>query len=399
MKIISWLLSSLSACALSVALAQPMLIEGEDQKESIGTWQATFKDYSKQSAAKRAEIQASASKFAYRFPQLLMETPEYQTERAFTDALSRKLDDLMEAMVNGQMSKEAARAEIDGLADEAKSVGDGDTKKLGRESVQQFIQVIQSGLKDRDESVRKATQATLLALTRDKYIPSRSTFRRRCGMRSDVSVYGDLIVYPLSDLIRDQARLQPHIFLKALELKNDAIDSIFLVLAEANTPGVRAMMVDRARRGDRLGLEALINWPVPEGLDIVINRYRTGVTDDEDVFETALLVYGERGLRKLAPFWSSLPESSRYLAYRAMEDLPCEAALNLLQRDTGDKRANIREESAEQLGYLLRAEWYEWYAGPDPRNMDQERALRLLKVLARDPDPHVREKASGYLED
>lgn len=397
MKITSWLLNSLAVCSFSAGLAQQTPTQGSDQTETISSWQATFKEYAREPAERRAQIQTSAPKFAFRFPQLLMETPEYRADRAFTDALSRKVDDLMGAV--DQMSKEDVRARIGDLTNEARLFGDGASKVLGQTSVQQFVQIIRSGLGDRDGSVRKATQATLLALTRDKYRPSRSIFRRRCGMRSDVSVFWDLIINPLSDLIREQAKRRSHLFLEALQSNPDETESIFLALAEVKTPAVRTMMLEHARRGDEVGLQALINWPVPEGLDIVIDRFRTGIDEDEDVFETALLVYGERGLRRLDPIWSSLPESSRYLAYQAMEDLPCEAALNLLERDTRDKRANVREEAAGRLGYLLDAEWYEWYAGPDPKNMDRERTLRLLKVLARDADPNVREKALGYLED
>ncbi len=264
-----------------------------------------------------------------------------------------------------------------------------------------FAKVVRFGMIDRDESVRNAAQTTLLELTPQCYRPFRSTIDRGCGMRSNESTFRDLLVTEVSDLIREQARRRPKLLLEAFQAKLEGFDSMFLALAETKSPSVRATMVERASQGHMVGLEALINWPVHEGLDVVISRFRSGIPEDEETYETALLVYGERGLRKLAPIWSSLPESSRSLVYVAMKSLPCKAALDLLEKDARDKRPEIRGEAASLLGGMIVKEWCkwnEWFAGPNPQNLDSNRGIRLLRTLARDADQNVREVALDFLD-
>lgn len=382
----------------SVGVAQTSSTGSLGELETIRGWQLRFKSFAQQSVDRRVQIQQSLPEFASRFVPLLLETPEYRTDRAFVDGLRNEIDGVMEGLVEGKVSKEDARKTLDALIIESKKWNEGLTKHLGQTTAQMFVQSIRLGMRDRDESVRNAAQRSLLNLAQNSYTPFRSKFRRRCGMRSDESRFRDLLVSQVSDLVREEARRQPKLFLGAIQSNDKDCDYLFLALAEAKSPVIRPAMVERARSGDVVGLEALINWPVPEGLEIVINRYRMGITEDEEIFETALLVYGERGLRKLSPIWSSLPESSRSLVYVAIEALPSKAAVDLLEKDAMNKRAEVRAKAASLLGYLLEGEWVEWFAGPDPKTMDGRRSIRLLEALARDPDPEVRETALGYLD-
>lgn len=372
------------------------------QVRDWSAWREMLSGYSRQTPERRAQIQRELPEFARRFAELVMETPEYKNDLAIGKAIGADIDRVVDLMANGSLQANEAKSELDRVQKKYEHVKASLPQKIAEDTARMYVQVIRQGLEDREPSVQRAAQATLQSLTVAHYSPRLSvSFYLICDTISHLGRFKRQIDFSISNLVREQAKKRPLLFIDSIRARSEGYESMLLAMAEAKSPLVRKTILDlvRSRRDEDvdLGLHCLINWPIPEALPSLINQIQTSEKNIA-CLETALVCYGEAGLRAMLRAWPTLTEGARYIAFRAAYHLPSQAALNLVLQGVRDRRSEVRVEAVEALGSLQSIEWYETYAGRDPRNLDRRRVSQLLKELARDPDEAVRDAARRALE-
>lgn len=400
-RILAALSICFAACVLHAQTTGPRVV----QPRNMAEWRQTFKDYSKQSVDIKAQIQRELPEFSDRFLELVKELPEVKREHEFSLWISAELDNLM-APVNPPLTKEEVdvlRQKLNVLKRRADKFfqENPSSKSVARAIASDFSQVVRQGLKDNLAIIRTQAENSFQLVFEQRFRARRGIYRWLCGTRPELAQHRDIFNEAVSDLLRERVRTKPLAMIEIVRSKGKGFREALLAMAEARSPLVRPIIADLVQSKDKdeaeLGLHCVINWPIPEALPWVIDMIKGDGEEDGNILQTTLVAFGEKGLRGLTREWKTVPEFALPLVFEALYDLPSQAALILLSEGAKDSRPEIRAQSAKALGTLIDAEWYEFFAGPDPRNLDRKRVLWLLNKLTRDPDEMVREAAYSAL--